>query len=480
MSSLKSFEKQLKSDADRQVDNSASFLWDDISKAINTKPKRRKRYILLFLLLLMAGAAFTTWYVSDDSGSGYIKSVTNTLTKNEVITRNNGNETPKNEFFEPTKLADKKPNENFPEKLEKEENEAYTAIQDNGVIDKKYSGHSENKSFPTIFSKRNFLKSTGLAKEEPKPVQTNISNTFSNQVSDIDGEKVETNDTAPHLTSLNNNHSLNTNFENSKQLDNHFIKPLNAPNLLLSDMKLSENIFETGPKCPSFSKKKINYFIETGIEAGIPIKKLGTSADAPKLYDLRKETENPWYSWGLSLKGGILVKERFSISTGVEYLQLNERFDYTKSEVVDLIYHVNPNTGVVTGPYPIFKNISSSGQIRHKLVNIPLTVGYKLLDKDFELQLDAGVYLNVHSKSTGKIMVASDSIGSIENLNMYKGSLGMGLSGGFTVGKKIGGRSLLFLRPTFRYSLNEWNRESYQMNTLYHNFSVSAGWRIRI
>lgn len=461
MKPLDSFEKNLKQLADRQVDTSASFVWEELAERIRPQKKKRRFFIFLLPALFLIGAG--SWLAG-------------------------------NYYKDRDRQVPASGAQSSPEIVSKQE----TILS--GEPEHDYSGVRGNEDKPSLTSKNKALSPASLNKQlkglasQPRGSEA-VHNGHNTVRQNLSIKKSDPSVPSPGGNVLSDaadkeqelaTERLETAGTGSEQISPALINRASGPDefFLLEPQRLPALGSMTGeitglpqPECPTFRKKRTSFFIELEGQAGFPLKHLDAGTEAAKLYDLRRSTEHPWYSWGGGLHAGILYRDRFSISAGVDFSQLNEKFDYSKTDIVDLIYHVNPVTGEVTGPFVITGERTSSGQIRHKLIDIPLTLGYRIRAGHWNFDIEAGPFLNLRLTSGGKIMTDTDQIGRIEDNAVYRDAAGLGLQAGFAVSRKLNKHLSVYVKPEFKYYLNDWSEASYPVRTSFNQAYLGVGVR---
>ena len=477
---LESFEKQLKEKADQQIDHSGAIIWDDLAKAIRPEKKRRRLFLWLLLGgLLISGGAFGIYYLDQNSDNS--SDQTALISKEDAAIQ------------KPiSKSQDKLPEAaiNSNEDNLNSENKVNSSVQKDANAQLiKVDGETET-NFPA--EKKNNLFSSSVKKSSPlrnSPVNSDLKN--GNKISLKESGTNERRSIAPSddastpvLIDRAKTENIHIDLADEPIITGHTdLKGLDFLPTMIAEIQTSESLtklLSAQVKCPTFSKKKTAFYLELEGMAGMPVKYLNSKSEATKLYQLRKETEKPWFSWGAGMHAGLVFKDKFSIGTGVDFVQIKEKFDYSKSEVVDLIYHVNPNTGEVTGPYVVKGFRRSSGEITHNLIDIPLNLGFQTSSDKWNLGVQAGPVFNINLTSKGKIMFDTDSISRIQNEEIYVDRLRFGLQGSLMVSRKIGSNFSIYARPSFKYYMNNWNNENYPIDTRFHLLSLNIGLRLTI
>jgi len=157
----------------------------------------------------------------------------------------------------------------------------------------------------------------------------------------------------------------------------------------------------------------------------------------------RNESESNWYTWGAKARVGYQFSNGLMINTGIDFIESRDRFDLRGQTLVPT------STQLTTTALRYF----SVGDITYRQLNIPLTIGLERVYKRFIYGVQGTAMLNVWFGSEGKIQTGPATITRVEELGMYKNSLGLGYSGSLILGNQITESSTLYLRPTFaRYA----------------------------
>lgn len=231
--------------------------------------------------------------------------------------------------------------------------------------------------------------------------------------------------------------------------------------------------------CPDFKQAaKPSLFINIFGGGGIPHKSMETfSVENSTILELRNQTETPWYIWTVGGMTGIQFGNNLSLSSGVQFVQIKDKFYFEEEGVKKFIvtYHADGSpidTIFITG-----RNIEI-GEVRYSLTDIPVMIGYGLeLGNQWRIRFDAGPVFNLFMRSSGKIMTGTNEVSRRENMDLYHRSVGLGLAGGFGIERKLGEGSVVYLKPNIRYNLHTWNLESNNIHLKYNSFMINIGYK---
>ncbi len=326
---------------------------------------------------------------------------------------------------------------------------------------------NKNKFSDLKSSKRDFKSTKSISNKSN--INSKLQNKHSPTITKFENGDEDLNET------LNDFQEISTVFTKVGQaiiLDN---KHYSVDNFQILDFQPSKL-----PLCPTIRKKvKPDWFVEIYAGGGIPYKSMElVHPNQQEIYNLRSETEMPWYTWNFGGMVGVKLRNNFSFSLGGRFTQIKDIFSFEKEAVQKLIidfdyYGVPIDTTIIRG------SVVEKGENRHTIIDIPVMIGYTIkMNKNWSFQLDAGAVINLSLNSDGKIMTGLDAIEKIDNLNPYRESIGLGLLGGLSLQRKVSEQSILYLRPDFRYSMQDWNKTDEGIRMSYNTLSMNVGYRI--
>ncbi|HQW57002.1 MAG TPA: hypothetical protein PK076_12785 [Saprospiraceae bacterium] len=229
-------------------------------------------------------------------------------------------------------------------------------------------------------------------------------------------------------------------------------------------------------KCPVFKNiNKVQYFADAQFGIGYPVRHLSATSDNFAYLTRRESTEQPWFLWSGEVKAGVTLYEKFSISSGVNFTQLKESFHEERLGVIKITIVTFPDgqtDTTITSGTEIYK-----GEIIHSLLNIPLKVGYQHAIKRWIVGIEAGALWNISQRSRGWVLYPANTITRIENENIFKKRIGIGYTGGISVGTNVGRNMYAYLNPQITYFPTKWNVPEYKIDQNYIIPEVKVGIR---
>lgn len=252
------------------------------------------------------------------------------------------------------------------------------------------------------------------------------------------------------------------------------------PLKLLISYNSNLRLLKLNPKyCVDFKNKNSPlFFFDIYVGLGSPLKNIAVDAqiDNP-LLELRKETEKPWYVWTLGGAIGLEFDNNISISSGIQFHQIKEKFNFEQEGVKKIIVTFEPDGTPLDTAYITGKSIEN-GEIKYNLIDIPITLGYSLNTSDkWSIKIEAGPIFNLSMAASGKIISNESYIRRREDLALFEKSIGIGLYGGLGLERKIGEKSIVYLKPNYRYSLKNWNIDNSPIQIKYNSFVLNLGFK---
>lgn len=252
------------------------------------------------------------------------------------------------------------------------------------------------------------------------------------------------------------------NMRNIQLLSLHPVSVISLKRSVIYQRKILQPWRDPIVRCPTFSTRKpIRLFAEANTGIGYPIRKLAAKSDSFSYLERRRESESPIFDWVASIGIGMVIKDRVVIRTGLDRIAVKDKFRFEKQGVVKVIITSYPDgtidTTVTTG------NELYAGNVTHKLLSIPIEIGYQIRQHNWRIGLMCGLQFNLNYKSEGWIRMPDDDIQYREQeRGMFRDQLGLGVSAGVVVERLVGDHLGLFVRPDCIYYFNDWsgNRNS--------------------
>ena len=222
-------------------------------------------------------------------------------------------------------------------------------------------------------------------------------------------------------------------------------------------------------------------FINRGLASNID------SVSSPELLRLRRESETMLEAIHYGLRAKLKHKSGISFSTGGQYTVLSERYDNNNLEmesdsvdgIVKRIIQLNGDTVDILGRLPRTTTYDYEKQIynRYKMIDVPFIIGYEGGMKDWSLGIQAGVFVNLALKTSGKIRnTSTEDIDIGENqADIFKSKLGLSYYGGIYIRRALSQNLDVTIAPHGRFFAKDFNVDSYSLKQRYSLIGVQAG-----
>jgi len=295
--------------------------------------------------------------------------------------------------------------------------------------------------------------------------------------------------------------SLLDTFKNSQNIVvANFLAPLPSlqylPSLtskLLDERTLTldiENISLVPLKREQLQKRKLlfNSFVEAYSGIGIVTRELYDPAVGTDSYSIiRNTTETPLEAWHLGFKYGAYLKKNISVSTGLEYSQITERFSLsetmqseneTQNDVItDLFISALGDSLITTGIGRGTSTFNRNYKIYNRLksYSIPVQLGWTACFNKWSLGVEAGTQINLAFGFSGSILDSDLALNSAPAV--FKSRIGLSWVGGLNVAYAFNDKFSLSLRPTYKMLPNLIDDNQSEQVQRYKIFAVGLGLR---
>ena len=390
------------------------------------------------------------------------------------------------------------------------------ATSNNQINSKNTKNFIENKTA----TKNITDKTTITAKNEPtsSSIKTNTSNNKNTVTPNLTTIQIQeaanqpvTDTSIPSkiktTQNLANEDQNNSSNPNHNQLNNNTLNPDTTPNNFPTDKKPNDlnqpqqaviktetnpaNDQENNDETPILKPKKWQalFSIHSGVSFINRTFKSSSIGSEP-LIEQRSSSEKPLEAIHFSALAGVQHKSGFSIQSGLEVSQINERFlsiqNYSDTIVDEngiFAYTINPYLDTIA-IYDRVENIKNFSHTRkefnqYRLYNLPILLGYQKQKNNWSLGIQAGVIFNLRLKTKG---ITLNESGQFEDLNMnqYKSKLGLAyelsINGNYHLTKSFH----LSLSPRLQYFPNSFLENNDKLEQSYRLFGLHFGLHYKI
>ncbi len=181
----------------------------------------------------------------------------------------------------------------------------------------------------------------------------------------------------------------------------------------------------------------------------------------------RSSSETNWYTWGAKVRIGYQLANSFSVKTGVDFIESRDKFNFRGETILP------SSTQLSTTGLRFF----SEGDLTYRQLNIPLTIGIEKTKGKVVFGLEGTLLLNLSFSAEGKIQTGLTTISRVENLEIYKRSLGLGYNGALILGYQISKQNSLYFRPTYSKYLSMTSKEDNDVTSNLSQYYIEIGFR---
>lgn len=172
-----------------------------------------------------------------------------------------------------------------------------------------------------------------------------------------------------------------------------------------------------------------------------------------------------------------------SVRTGINYSQINEKFSYVQSNVVQVTYIIDANTGDTTGSYISNGTRYKTTYNHYRTFDVPLLFGFETGNGNVHFNLNAGVIINIYSWQKGESLDStlhpvSITTGKGDPAYQYKTNIGAGFITAASIYYKLNDRFHLLAEPYWRYNFAPMSKETISLQEKFSTIGLRLGIRM--
>ena len=492
-------------------------IWDSISgevDALNAKNKKEDhRYLLLLLFLIGSlGAAYLIISSSQDSQKVYPESE---IARN---TKANTRHDIEDQTYHPRVIAKQSissPEKNITDvKNKKTIGEKFAQIKDSSLTLNNIEKRNTANNGISSITRKNAIKGISISDINSSSSlksnkKDNIGESTEKEIELINSKQIASSVIKNHKTLATDNNLRSytlveeTNESTSssstptilKEESNSISIPLsNIASLLLKEFKI-----ETSKDLPTRSyfpdhniatKIKSTNKFNIGVNAGVfyTHKQLtAKDTDGSSLLAARESTEQTLETIRGRIYGEYTIQSNLSISVGIDYTRINERFRFVEAEqntqLINGVRYIFTGTGVnptrldeigqiietttTTTDYTLYNN--------YELIDIPMLISYKWNKNKWSYGIQTGVIANLSLKGTGRILTSETNMATITAQDIFKKSLGLSYALNLVLEHRLNNSISIILSPSMRYFPNSFTKDSYSLTQKYQLIGGDIG-----
>jgi len=272
--------------------------------------------------------------------------------------------------------------------------------------------------------------------------------------------------------------------DESSKLSNYSSRLItDAPSLLPRDIVKIENEIRDYDAnrlltdCPSFIETRPGFHLELYVSPDYAVRSFSSADRGLENYiDQRIVTEEPFFSYSAGFRISYTMKTGMAFKTGLNYSQINERFDYINPDSIQILTLEDGEGNIIEQT-----TLYGRGEIRthnaYKSLDIPLLVALEMPFNDkFSVGLNTGVFVNMLFSQKGTFLDEELKPVSISGSN-YKSSLGLSFTGSIAMHYYLSPRLDFMIEPNLRYYSQSFTSDSYPVTQEYLKLGLLTGIR---
>jgi hypothetical protein len=257
------------------------------------------------------------------------------------------------------------------------------------------------------------------------------------------------------------------------------ITPLKSKMAIVNTKKWQQKIVrkkkEVDTKCYNFESHANAWLFDAYMGSLYAQKSLsvGANPEDKSYYDQRWNSESHrGLGFNAGVRASLLVKQHFSVGTGIDYQQFTENFSYEKPLYIQVL--IDPNTGdtldldIVTQR---FKQYSRFG-----FVNIPFSAGYEIRQGRRGVHLRGGGAINLLFWKNGTMLDQTTlQPAKFDTQDVFRVNAGLSLIGSAQFFLHIQPRTRLFVEPYYQRILRPVTKGTYPLQQNYNLIGLRLG-----
>lgn len=239
-------------------------------------------------------------------------------------------------------------------------------------------------------------------------------------------------------------------------------------------------------------KNKRRYFIQPSAGIIAPFKLLTATSGEGGYLEKRKETEKQLEAFAIGLDIQMQTKKGLILAAGLEFQQLNERFDrYEETQTTQTITGTLTVTengqgqiiNTTTGPIPIVRTSTKRQRFynHHTFINLPIGIGKFWHHRKYDFKLLGGVDFNLYHNFSGVLINPELEIIDLRRRSparfsqIFKRKTGLGLWISAAYHRPINRRLSWFIAPKLQIPFGTITQDDYRLKHRYIRLNFNVG-----
>lgn len=237
----------------------------------------------------------------------------------------------------------------------------------------------------------------------------------------------------------------------------------------------------TCPECPTVEKDAAGNkrYFEVYVAPDYGIRTLTDTANSAYLQK-RKASAQFTSGYSAGVRYTKVFDNGMSVKAGLNFSQINERFSYVQSNLVQVTYVIV--NGDTVGSYTVTGTRYKTTYNHYRSIDIPVTIGYEFGNGKFHANVNAGLIANIYSWQKGDVLdtnylPVSITTGKASPLYQFKTNVGLGATGGVALYYKINDQLHFMAEPYLRYNFQPMNSANLTLRQKYTTIGLRLGLR---
>jgi hypothetical protein len=238
------------------------------------------------------------------------------------------------------------------------------------------------------------------------------------------------------------------------------------------------------PGCPKAEKDAAGNKMYWEVYSGIDYASKKYSDTSNSVFqEKRKATTSFQSAYSAGFRFTRVFNNGISFRTGLNYSQINEKFSFIQSNIVQTTYIIDAVNGDTTGSFTVRGTRYKTTYNKYRSVDIPLLLGYEVGNGRLHANFNAGAIVNIYSWQKGELLdtnyqPVSITTGKGNNAFHYKTNAGVGFTAAASVYYKLNDRLHLLAEPYFRYNFSPISKEILSLQERFTTIGLRIGLRI--
>lgn len=197
---------------------------------------------------------------------------------------------------------------------------------------------------------------------------------------------------------------------------------------------------------------------------------------------MRKQSTRFSSAFSVGARYNKVFENGLSFRVGLNYSQINEKFQFVQGNIIQLQYILNANGDTIGSYEAVFKRYKTSYN-HYRTVDIPITVGYEKMFGKCTMNFGAGIVFNAYSWNRGEVLdnnLQPVNINSTDSTNPYQLRTNIGIGGIASASfyYPINEKWKVFAEPYLRYNFSSMSSAELSLKQKYHTAGLKLGLRI--